>query len=182
MEVVLLNARMVGRRYLSRFDYGEMSASISNRWVLLAAFLTATFMVAGAFALPHVFFFELAESSIFILIAVLVFLGENRFSYMLGIVFPPLWLLVDTLTGGVFNHFHALQEYLGGNEISRAATPLQGFARLGAIFLFAMSLLAWRKEAGERFWGRTFRACLIVSLAYVLVFTVWYARIIPSAH
>ena len=50
---------------------------MSNRWVFLTAFLTATFLVAGAFALPPYFYFELVKSSIFIAIAVLVFEDEN---------------------------------------------------------------------------------------------------------
>jgi hypothetical protein len=53
---------------------------LSNRWVFLAAFLTVTFIVAGAFSLPQVFYFELVKSSIFMAIGVMVFSGENRYS------------------------------------------------------------------------------------------------------
>jgi hypothetical protein len=150
---------------------------MSNRWVFLAAFLTATFMVAGAFALPQLFYFELAKSSIFIAIGVLVFFGENRYSYMLGVVFPPLWFLVDILAGGLITDFQVLFEYLGGREIGGAATPLDGFSRLAAIFLFAVSLPAWRREVDESFWGKTFWSCVIISLAYVAVLTFWYTRL-----
>lgn len=155
---------------------------MSNRWVFLAAFLTATFMVAGAFALPPFFYFEIAKSLIFIAIAVLVFFGENRFSYMLGTVFPPLWFLVDLLAGGFTNDFGVLFHYLGGQGISPMSTPLDGIARLSAIFLFAVSLAAWRREVNERFWGKTFWTCLIISVIYVGILTMWYLRLFPTGH
>ena len=155
---------------------------MSNRWVFLAAFLTATFMVAGAFALSPYFYFELTASSIFIAIAVLVFFGEDRYSYMLGTVFVPIWFLVDILVGGLGSDFSSLFQYLTGHHISTMSTPLTGFARLTAIFLFAVSLAAWRREVNERFWGKTFYTCLIISVAYVGILTVWYLRLFPLGH
>jgi hypothetical protein len=155
---------------------------MSNRWVFLAAFLTATFIVAGAFALPPYFYFEIVKSSIFIAIGLLVFFGEDRYSYMLGIVYTPLWFLVDFLVGGFANEFRTLFHYLTGAGISAMSTPLDGFARLTAIFLFAVSLAAWRREVNERFWGKTFWTCLIISVAYVGILTVWYVRLFPAGR
>jgi hypothetical protein len=155
---------------------------MSNRWVFLAAFLTATLMVAGAFALPPYFYFELATSSIFIAISVLVFFGEDRYSYMLGIIFAPLWFLVDILVGGIGGDFSSLFRYLTGHHISAMSTPLPGFARLTSIFLFAVSLAAWRREVNERFWGKTFWTCLIISVVYVGILTVWYLSLFPAGH
>lgn len=155
---------------------------MSNRWVFLAAFLTATFMVAGAFALSPFFYFELATSTIFLAIAVLVFFGEDRYSYMVGTVFVPIWFLVDYLVGGLGNDFASLFRYLVGQDVGAMSTPLTGFARLSAIFLFAVSLAAWRREVNERFWGKTFWACQIISVAYVGILTVWYLKLFPAAR
>ena len=155
---------------------------MSNRWVFLAAFLTATFIVAGAFALPPYFYFQLAASSIFFAISLMVFFGEDRYSYMLGAVFPPVWFIVDVLVGGLYPDFRSLLRYVGGQDISSMGTPLNGFARLTAIFLFAVSLAAWRREVNERFWGKTFWTCLIISVAYVGILTVWYVKLFPSGR
>lgn len=163
-------------------DSTERSLAMSNRWVFLAAFLTATFMVAGAFALPPYFYFELVKSSIFIAIGILVFFGEDRYSYMLATIFTPIWFLVDILVGGFGNDFRVLFRYLGGEGISTLSTPLDGFARLAAIFLFAVSLAAWRREVNERFWGKTFWICLIISVVYVGILTAWYVRLFPAGH
>ena len=155
---------------------------MSNRWVFLAAFLTATLMVAGAFALPPYFYFVLATSSIFIAISVMVFFGEDRYSYMLGIVFTPLMFLVDLLVGGFISDFRSFFNYLAGHGIGALSTPLAGFARLAAVFLFAVSLAAWRREVNERFWGKTFWTCLIISVVYVGILTIWYLRLFPAGH
>lgn len=161
---------------------GERSLAMSNRWVFLAAFLTATFMVAGAFALPPLFYFELAKSSIFIALAVMVFFGENRFSYMLGTIFAPIWFAVDILVGGFANDFSALFRYASNQGISPMSTPLDGIARLAAVFLFAVSLAAWRREVNERFWRKTFRASLIISVVYVGILAMWYVKLFPAGH
>jgi hypothetical protein len=163
-------------------DSIERSFAMSNRWVFLAAFLTATFLVAGAFALPPYFYFELVKSSIFIAIAVLVFFGEDRFSYMLGTIFVPIWFVVDLLVGGFAGDFSSLFHYLGGQHMSTMSTPMDGIARLSAIFLFAFSLAAWRREVNERFWGKTFWTCLIISVVYVGILTVWYVKLFPAGH
>jgi hypothetical protein len=155
---------------------------MSNRWVFLAAFLTATLMVAGAFVLPQFFYFELVKSSIFIAIGVLVFFGEDRYSYMLGAVFVPIWFLVDLLVGGFRNDFEVLFQYLSGHSIGPMATPLDAFSRLAAVFLFAVSLAAWRREVNERFWGKTFWTCFVISLVYVAILTIWYLRLFPLGH
>jgi hypothetical protein len=155
---------------------------MSNRWVFLAAFLTATFMVAGAFALSPFFYFELAKSSIFIAIAVMVFFGEDRYSYMLGTIFTPIWFLVDLLVGGFVMEFSVLFSYMAGQGVSAMSTPLDGIARLAAVFLFGVSLAAWRREVNERFWGKTFWTCLIISVVYVGILTIWYLRLFPAGH
>lgn len=155
---------------------------MSNRWVFLAAFLTATLMVAGAFALPQFFYFELAKSSIFIALGVLVFFGENRYSYMLGTIFPPLWFLVDILVGGFGGDFHVLFSFLGGHAVGPISTPLDGLSRLAAVFLFAVSLVAWRREVNERFWGKTFSTCLAISAVFVAMLATWYLRLFPAGR
>ena len=48
---------------------------MSDRWVFLIAFLTVIVIVAGAFAMPQYFTFELLKSLIFLAIALLVFFG-----------------------------------------------------------------------------------------------------------
>ena len=147
---------------------------MSDRGVFVAAFLTVVLIVAGAFALPQFFFFELAKSTIFIAIGVLVFFGEDRYSYMLGIVAPPIWFLADILVGGFLHEFGVLASYLTVKEIGPLDTPLHALARLAGVLLVVLSYRAWNKEVTEKLFGRTFQISLVVSLAYAAALAAWY--------
>ena len=147
---------------------------MSNRWVFLAAFLTTVFIVAGAFSLTQFFYFELAKSVIFLAVAMLVFFNEERFGYMLGIIFPVLWFLADILVGVFINDFATLFRFLSGKPIGDLATPLDGIARLSAIFLVLVSFSAWKKEVPERFVGKTFWISALISVAYAGLLATWY--------
>jgi hypothetical protein len=147
---------------------------MSDRGVFVATFLTVVLIVAGAFALPQLFFFDLAKSTIYIAIGVLVFFGEDRYSYMLGMIAPLLWFLADILFGGLFRDFAVLVNYLEIKPVGILDTPLHGAARLTAILLVILSYRAWRKEVPERFFGKTFGICLAISLAYAIVVGAWY--------
>ncbi len=148
---------------------------MSDRSVFVLAFLTVVLIVGGAFALPQFFFFELAKSSIYIAIGVLVFFGEDRYSYMLGMVAPLLWFLGDIITAaGFFSDFGVLANYLLMREIGPLDTPLHALSRMAAIALMVLSYRAWNKEVPESLFGKTFKTCLGISLAYSVVLALWY--------
>lgn len=147
---------------------------MSDRGVFVAAFLTVVLIVAGAFALPQFFFFELAKSTIFIAIGVLVFFGEDRYSYMLGMVAPPIWFLADIVAGGFFREFGVLLSYLTMKEIGTLDTPLHALARLAGVLLVVLSYRTWNKEVTEKLFGRTFQIALGVSFVYAAALAVWY--------
>ena len=147
---------------------------MSNRWVFLSAFLTAVLIIAGAFTLSQFFYFELVKSAIFVAIAMLVFFNEDKFGYMLGIVFPPVWFLVDFLMGTLVADLTVTFRYLTGKSIGMIASPADGFARIVAIFLFFSALHAWRKEVPEKMFGKTFWVSLVISVAYVGLLGFWY--------
>jgi len=154
---------------------------MSDRGAFTAAIVTAVLILAGAFVLPQFFFFESAKALIFIAIAVLVFYGEDRYSYMLGIVFPPLWFIVDTVVGSLGQDLRVLLDFLSGHFGSPLNTPLNAVARLSAIVLFILCMRAWRKQVTETFLGKTFWSCLVISLVYIGLLTLWYLRLFSKS-
>jgi hypothetical protein len=150
---------------------------MSDRNVFVAAFLTSVLIMGGAFVLSELFFFEFAKSTIFVAIAVLAFYGESEYSYMLGIIAPVLWFVVDILTGTFINDFRVLFSYVTGNTVAPLETPLHGLARIVAVVLVAASVHAWRKEVPEKFFGKTFWISTGISLTYAVALGVWYLRL-----
>jgi len=149
---------------------------MSDRWVFLAAFLTLILVVAGAFAIPALFIYHLLASTIFLIIAVLVFFGEDKFPYMLGIIAPILWIIFSLLSGGFSKDLGVLFGFLGGKSSGPWDTPLHGFAILSGLVLIAVSARAWRKQITEKIFGKTFITALIVALVWVGVLAVWQFR------
>ena len=133
-------------------------------------------VVAGAFAIPALFIYHLIASTIFLVIAVLVFFGEDKFPYMLGMIAPILWIIFSLLSGGFFKDFGVLFGSLAGKSSGPFDTPLHGFAILSGLMLIVFSARAWRKQITEKMFGKTFITALIVALVWVGVVALWQFR------
>jgi hypothetical protein len=144
-----------------------------DRGVFLAAFLTLVLIVAGAFAIPELFIGELLTSTVFVVIAVMVFFGEDKFPYMLGMVAPALWFIFSLLTGGFIADLGAMLRFLRGRSLGPLETPLHGFAILAGLALLIFSARAWRKQVTDKFFGKIFAGAAIVSLVWVGILVFW---------
>jgi hypothetical protein len=147
---------------------------MSDRWVFLISFLTVIVIIAGAFAMPHYFTFELLKSLMYLAIALLVFFGEDRFSYMLGIVTPPLRFILAILLGGFFSEFGVLFGALTGKPSTLLDTPLHGLSILLEVLVIVVCYRAWRKQVTEKFIGKTFWISLVVAVGYDVLLAGWY--------
>jgi hypothetical protein len=146
---------------------------MSDRGVFLAAFLTVVLIVAGAFAIPEFFVYELLTSTVFVVIGVMVFFGDDKFPYMLGMIAPVVWIVFKLLVGELFRDLHVLLRFLAIRPSGPLDTPLHGFALLSALMLLVFSARAWRKQVTEKFTGKTFITALIVALLWVGALGVW---------
>jgi hypothetical protein len=149
------------------------SAIMSDRGVFLVAFLTLVLVVASAFALPELFIHELLTAAIFVVIAVMVFFGDDKFPYMLGMIAPILWIVVSLLTGRLFSDLGAMVDFLKGQPSGPGGTPLHGFAILAGLALVVVSYRAWGKQVTEKFLSRSFTIALVISLIWVAVLFAW---------
>jgi hypothetical protein len=146
---------------------------MSDRWVFLAAFLTLVLIVAGAFAIPQFFVYELLTSSVFVVVAVMVFFGEDKFPYMLGIMAPILWFIYRLLGGAFIYELKVLARFLSGHAIGPMDTPLHGFAILSGLALLLLCIRAWRKQITEKFFGKTFALATSIGVVWIAVLVAW---------
>jgi hypothetical protein len=153
---------------------------MSDRGVFVVAFLTVVLIVAGAFAIPQYFPFELLKSLIYVVIALMVFFGNNTYSYMLGIVAPILGMLFNILLGGFFSEFSVLWASVRMRPLPTLDTPLHGLAILCEILLVILCVRAWRKEVTGPFFGKVFGICLAVSVGSVAGLAGWFVYGIPA--
>jgi hypothetical protein len=153
---------------------------MSDRGVFAVAFLTVVLIVAGAFAIPQYFPYELLKSLIYVAIALMVFFGENTYSYMLGIIAPILGIIWNILAEGFLHEFAVLWASVTMKPLLALDTPLHGLAILTEIALVILCLRAWRKEVTGPFFGKVFGISLVISLVYVGVLAGWYMFGLPA--
>ncbi|MGH9352784.1 MAG: hypothetical protein ACRD2G_11590 [Terriglobia bacterium] len=153
---------------------------MSDRGIFVLSFATALLVLAGSYFQPQLFRLDAAQSTIFIAIAALVYFGENRYSYMLGTVYPPLWYMVEIFAGTFVYDFRIVFNFFRGTSNLPLDKPLDVLTWLAAAILCFHSLRAWRREVPERFMGKTFWICLVISLAYVGVLALWYLDVLPE--
>ena len=155
---------------------------MSDRGVFLSAFLTLVLVVAGAFAVPQFFIYDLVTSTIFVVIAVMVFFGDDKFPYMLGMVAPIVWFIFTILTGEFMDDFASLGRFLSGKPGGQFETPLPGFALISGLVLLVLSARAWRKQVTDKFMGKTFATAAAVSLVWVAVLFWRFHAIATVVH
>jgi len=153
---------------------------MSDRGVFVTAFTTVVLIVAGAFALPQFFPFELIKSLIYLAIAILVFFGEDSYSYMMGIVTPVVGWVVNIITGGFFREFGVLWSSVTMKSVPPLDTPLHGLAILTQVLLLALSWRVWHKEVTGPFFGKVFGVCVAIAVAHAIALGVYMAVGIPA--
>ena len=148
---------------------------MSNRAVFVTSFLIATVILFAAFSLSQLFYFHLYESLIYVLIALMVFYGENRYSYMLGIIVPTFWLLGEFLTGYFRDDVANFLLVVTRQTVLSYDSALHGaVSMLSAILLF-YSLRVYRREVGRPGLGKSLAVSGGIAAIYFAILLSWFA-------
>ena len=151
---------------------------MSDRTVFASAFLVASLSLFGAFTIGQLFFFHFYEALIYVAIAIMVFYGENRYSYMLGIFVPGLSLLRGLIMGGTI--FREIGDFL---RLVFTLSAEHNAALYGGVYIFGIVLLvssarAYRREVGKQGLKQTLMVSGGIAVAHFTVAIYWWvARI-----
>jgi len=151
---------------------------MSDRGVFVVAFTTVVLIGGGAFAIPQFFPFELLRSLIFVAIAIMVFFGENQYSYMLGILSPVVSWIGTIVTGGFLNEFKVLFASIAMKPIGSLETPLHGLTLIAQALLAVLCWRAWSKEVPQPFLGKVFGTCLAIAVGHALAVFLYFVKIV----
>ena len=147
---------------------------MSNRAVFVTSFLIAMVILFAAFSLTQLFYFHLFESLIYVLIALMVFYGENRYSYMLGIVVPSFWLLMESVMGYFRDDVANFLLVFTRQTVLSYDSALHGaVSMLSAILLF-YSVRVYRREVGRTGLGKSLAVSGGVAAIYYAILLYWY--------
>ena len=151
---------------------------MSDRGVFVAAFVTVVLIGGGAFAIPQFFPLELARSLIYVAIAIMVFFGEDKYSYMLGILAPAVGWIAAIVTGEFVDAFQVLFASVAMKPLAALETPLHALALITEALLAILSWRAWSKEVPLPFLGKVFGICLAIALGHALVVFLYFVKIV----
>lgn len=151
---------------------------MSDRSVFVVAFTTVVLIGGSAFAIPQFFPFELLRSLIFVAIAMMVFFGENQYSYMLGILSPAVGWLAAILAGGFVRDFEVLFASIAMKPIGSLETPLRGLVLITQGLLAVLCWRAWNKEVPLPFIGKAFWTCLAIAVGHAAVVFLYFVKLV----
>lgn len=148
---------------------------MSNRAVFITSFLIATMILFAAFSLSQLFYFHLYESLIYVLIALMVFYGENRYSYMLGIIVPSIWLLVELLMGYFRDDVANFLLVITRHTVLSYDSALHGAVSMLSVLLLFFSVRVYRREVGRPGLGKSIAVSGGVAAIYFGILLSWFA-------
>jgi len=151
---------------------------MSDRGVFVVAFTTVVLIGGSAFAIPQFFPFELMKSLMYVAIAIMVFFGENQFSYMLGIVTPVVGWAATMMAGGLVRDFKVLFASIAMKPIGSLESPLHALALTAQVLLAVLCWRAWNKEVPLPFLGKTFGICLAIAVGHAFAVFLFFLKLV----
>jgi len=156
----------------------------------LALALMMSFLLLAYFD-PQLFFIHLYEALIYLVIVATLFCTDDRWSYMLGMLAPTVWLMLMLTPGACAVLFFAmggfpeilrpLQLVFRLQRTSVPATMLGTVILILSVSMFIFCATRWRREFARQSNGwSTFLICLSVVGIYFSAMVLWALRYLAS--
>lgn len=151
--------------------------TISNKPVVtVAGVMTALFMLVGWYE-TQFFLLHFFEALIYLVIILLFFYLEDRFGYILGILVPAVWIVLNTATGLVPI---GLRELWRVAHIRAPGNPVGLLAGLIFLFGFLLMQLCWhalrREIVGTPYLRSTLLVGAGITMGYYGILILWFLR------
>jgi hypothetical protein len=147
----------------------------------IAVALALCFLLLSHFD-PQFFLIHFYESLIYVVIVLMLFYFEDRWAYMMGMVAPPIWLILTLAWNGVsaigrevVGAFQPESPFFASNLLTTVAIVL-------SVVMVAGCANRWRREfTGLRKGWSTFLITFAIAAAYYALMVVWILRFPPPA-
>jgi len=124
---------------------------------------------------PQFFLFHFYESMIYLVIVLMLFYFEDRWAYMLGILAPAGWLLLEFASGGLGEFMQQIARVFGAEAPSYAATFLGAIISVLSVAMIAYCAYWWKREfSGLKKGLSTFLVSLGIVAVYYGLMVLWF--------
>jgi hypothetical protein len=126
---------------------------------------------------PQFFLFHFYESIIYLVIVLMLFYFEDRWAYMLGILAPAAWLLLEFAIGGLGEFMRQVSLLFVGKAPSYAASFLGAVISILSVAMIAYCAYWWKREfSGLKKGLSTFLVSLVIVVVYYGLLVLWFWR------
>lgn len=131
---------------------------------------------------PQFFLLHFYQSLIYLAIILMLFYFEDRYAYMLGMMAPAVWLLLNYATGllgGAARQVHMLMHaQMPNNQVSLMAAV----TAVLSLLMIAICAYRWKREfAGTGKTGITIGVSFAIVVAYYGVLIAWFWNLVPKS-
>jgi hypothetical protein len=131
---------------------------------------------------PQFFLLHFYQSLIYLAIILMLFYFEDRYAYMLGMMAPAVWLLLNYATGllgGAARQVGMLMHArLPNNQVSLMAAV----TAVLSVLMIAICAYRWKREfAGTGKTGITIGVSFAIVVAYYGVLIAWFWNLVPKS-
>jgi hypothetical protein len=138
--------------------------------------------------LEHQFFIlHFYQSLIYLAIILMLFYFEDRYAYMLGMMAPAVWLLLNYATGllggaarqvGRLMHAQMTNDQVNFNQVSLMAAV----TAVLSVLMIAFCGYRWKREfAGTGKTGITIGVSFAIVVLYYGVLIAWFWNLVPQS-
>ena len=146
----------------------------------LASALLICFLLLSHFE-PEFFLLHLYQSLIYLVIVLLLFYFEDRWAYMIGILAPAVWLLLNYATGELGGAMRQVSRLMRAQRPTNEVTMLAAVIAALAVLMIVSCAYRWKREyAGLGKGLRTFFVSLGIVIAYYVILVAWFWRMVPQ--
>jgi hypothetical protein len=147
----------------------------------IAVALALCFLLLSHFD-PQFFLIHFYESLIYVVIVLMLFYFEDRWAYMMGMVAPPIWLVLTLAWNGLPSIGHQIVAVFQPGSPFYVSNLLTTGAIVLSVVMVAACANRWRREfTGLRKGWSTFLISFAIAAAYYAVMVVWILRFPPPA-
>ena len=154
--------------------------TIANKPVAAtAALMMVLFLLVGWYE-THFFLLHFFESLIYLVIILLLFYLEDRFGYILGLLVPAVWIVLNIATGQVLFGLRDLARAITLQKVGNPVGLLSGFILLAGILLMVLCWRSLRREiVGTPYLRSTVLVGVAITAGYYGILIFWFVRSIP---
>jgi hypothetical protein len=126
------------------------------------------------------FLLHFYESLIYLVIILMLFYLEDRWAYMLGILAPGVWVILQIANGLLFGAFRQVGSYLSSGMRPTGVGIMTLVTFVLSILMVVFCARHWKRELSGlgKGWS-TLLPCLGIVIVYYGILLYWFGRLFP---